>query len=396
MRHAAIPVLVVLAVLLSLGSWTGPVPWDQDPDALFYQAQLLEIQGSRQDQALRQVFSEPISAPLRRADLEQTRPGERRFTNPAWVDYSKRQYRRRWVVPLMAAALFPVDENRRLFVVSLLGYVAIAPLLYLLLRRRFTPGTSFVVTAACLLLPPLRWYSFLPMTESWGVAVTIGALLALALVAERGLRWLPLWIAAVVAVSFTRDTTPVPILAALALLLLRRNRDSAVVAAAGIAAALPAPLLFGGSVRENLAYNFDDFHPPPDASWGFVLREYPSNLWKMVHHDLFLPHDWGYPAFEQVAWYAGGLLALAGVVVLVVAAPWRDPFFVAMRGALAGSVAALLLTASPSSYRVELVLLPSLAVGAALLVERVRGPMAQRIGRARASPRPGPAAPAAK
>ena len=49
--------------------------------------------------------------------------------------------------------------------------------------------------AAAVFLPPLTNHSSYPLTDSWGLALEIAAFAAAILALDRGLRWLPLWIA---------------------------------------------------------------------------------------------------------------------------------------------------------------------------------------------------------
>ena len=151
--------------------------------------------------------------------------------------------------PLIGAWLDPALGEHGLEVASFLGYLALGPSLFLLLVRRYSRRTSFLVAAFCLILPPVyKWSTFMGV-DSWGLVFEVLAFVGLLCVAERGLRWLPLWIGAMLALSFTRD-------AAIALLLgvcwiawrQRRSKPSrarnAVLFLTGIAAALPAVLLF--------------------------------------------------------------------------------------------------------------------------------------------------------
>ena len=98
-------VLLCLGILLILPNFWGPIEWN--PDALFYQAQTREVLGESRFQALDHVFASNLAA---RSDAsEHYLPPRLRYTdNPSWVDYSSRFYRRRWIVPLMAAALTPL------------------------------------------------------------------------------------------------------------------------------------------------------------------------------------------------------------------------------------------------------------------------------------------------
>lgn len=89
------------------------------------------------------------------------------------------------------------------------------------------------------------------------------ALLAAALVYDRSERWLWGWVGALALLSITRDDTVVPLVAVGCLLLHQRDRRSLLLLGSGVAAVLPAILIFGNtSIRENLAYVFSGFNPP--------------------------------------------------------------------------------------------------------------------------------------
>src|SRR4051794_27149149 len=166
----AVVVLIAVAAISMAPRLGASVHWT--PDALFYRAQVYELQGDSRDRALDRSFSSPEAAAVARDQLRKE-PGVHRVDDPSWVKYSSRLYRRRWTVPAMAAALDPVAGKRSLLDASLLGYVAAGLLLFALLRRRFGPGISLAVAAVCLLLPPLRTFSGRPLTDSWGLALEI-------------------------------------------------------------------------------------------------------------------------------------------------------------------------------------------------------------------------------
>ena len=153
-----------------------PVEWT--PDALYYQARVLELRG--EDNASNKVFHGPLAADLRARDPGHT-------GNEAWVEYNEPFYERRVAVPLAAAALYPVTEERSLLDLSLVGYVAAVLALFGLLLLRFRIALAAAVAAAAALLPPLTHHSSFPLTDSWGLALEIVALGAAILSLERGL-----------------------------------------------------------------------------------------------------------------------------------------------------------------------------------------------------------------
>ena len=336
--------------------WGGEILWETD--ALFYQAKVEQIRGKDERAALRDVFAGPLSSRAR--EIEAAHEELRRVRDPAWPLYSERFYERRWLLPLTAAGMYPVLGEHSLETLSLLAYVAVAPLLFLLLRRRFRPLTSLAVAAAVVALPPLRDWSIFPLTDSAGLALLIAGFLAALLVLDRGLRWLPLWLACVVALSFTRDTAFILVVSALLLVLVRRDRPTGALAIGGILAAAPAPLLFGVSLREQLAYVFNDHTAPADTSWGFILGEYVPHLGGVA--DRYMEYAAGHPAV--IAFF------LVGILCAFALAPRRDPLFVLLFGSLAGYVILLLIGPSFSIFRYELVLVPLAASGLALGAER--------------------------
>jgi len=197
---------------------------------------------------------------------------------------------------------------------------------------------------------------------------------------DRGRRWLPLWIAAVLTTTVTRDTTPVLLVAAIVVALSIRSRRAVALAGTGILAALPAPLIFGASLREQIAYTFNSNHIPQDSSWGFIISEYPQHV-----RDA-LQGTWSYLTSSDPSYlpgYGGVLIPLAiplligiAIVLSVRFPPPRDPFPILIRGALLGGVAYLLVLPHFSLLRYELVLLPvagvGIAVGVESLIERLR------------------------
>ena len=355
---------LVLCATVAAGSWLmGPVEWN-DSDSLFYEAQRLELLGRTAHEARFEVFSSDKAQSVAVNEDDADPP---HVLNPTWVEYSAQFYRRRWTVPLIGAWLDPALGEHSLEVASFLGYLALGPSLFLLLVRRYSRRTSFLVAAFCLILPPVyKWSTFMGV-DSWGLVFEVLAFVGLLCVAERGLRWLPLWIGAMLALSFTRD-------AAIALLLgvcwiawrQRRSRPSrarnALLFLTGIAAALPAVLLFRASLRDQLAYVIGNYYVPTDPSWSYVLRGYPGQIRATMVRDLGYPLD--FPLVAAVPIYVGMAALVALVVVFLLRAP-HVPYFDVHRGAVIGYAVFLAFAANPQGYRLELVALPTLAVALA-------------------------------
>jgi hypothetical protein len=365
-RTAAIGVIAAaLAALCCLAVWPAfhdPVEWT--PDALYYQARVLELRG--EDNAVDKVFEGPLAAELRQRDPGHT-------GNETWVEYNEPFYERRVAVPLAAAAIYPVTEERSLLDLSLVGYIAAVLALFGLLLLRYRIALAATVAAAAALLPPLTHHSSFPLTDSWGLALEIVALGAAILALERGLGWLPLWIGAIALLAFTRDSMWIPIFAVGWLALRSRSRVPVTLFATGIAAALPALLLFTTPVRDLLALLVNDSEPSSDTSWGFIASHYPGALVELVRANVgFL---------RRGEWYTA--LFLVGGVLTLLLLVWRRPDVRNRATTLmtAGAVLALgYVLAAPvfSAFRLELVFVPMAAWGVALAGERVAAWLGER------------------
>jgi hypothetical protein len=352
-----------LAVLHVWPAFQHRVVWT--PDALYYEARLLELRGVDHDVAMKRTFEGPISAGLRARDPEKT-------GDPRWVKYNEPFYERRVAVPLAGAAIEPLAGERSLLDLSLVGYVAAILALFGLLLLRFRIAVAGAVTVATIFLPPLAKHSSFPLTDSWGLALEIAALAAALLTLDRGLRWLPLWIGAIVLLSFTRDSTWIPVLAAGWCAFRYRTRVPVTLFATGVAAALPALVFFQTPVRELLALLVNHSQPPADPSWSFIVSHYPSALWELVRANVgFLRRGEWYTAFYLV----GGVLALFALVRRRRTLGPAGPLMTS--GAILGLLYVL---AAPvfSAFRLELVLVPIAAYGLAFGAEAVAARAAER------------------
>jgi hypothetical protein len=354
--NAAVVALALagLALLAVHGSLERPVRWS--PDGLFYQARLLELRGETREAAFERVFEGPMAARLRVQDPDHV-------GDPAWVAYNQRFFERRVAVPLAGAALEPVAGERALSIVSIAGFVAAVLALFGLLLLRFRLPVAAAVAAATALLPRLTDIAPLPLTDTWGLALMTAALAFAVLAFDRGPRWIWPWAAAVGLLTFTRDSTWIPVLAAAWCAWRLRSRTPVLLVAAGVVAALPAYVLFEAPMRELLAAAVSDMQPNPDASWIWIAQHYPGAVVDHIRSDL------GY--VREGAWLSGAYLA-GGVVLLFALARGADPARMLMRAAAV--VAALYVFAVPvfSALRIELVLVPAAAFGLAVGLERVR------------------------
>jgi hypothetical protein len=347
----------LLAALACLAVWPAfgdPVKWT--PDGLYYEARLLELRGADRDAALRETFRGPLSAELRARDPGHT-------GSPAWVRYNEPFYERRVAVPLVGAALYPLAGQRALLYLSLAGYVAAIVALFGLLLLRFRVAVAAAVTVATIFLPPLTHQSSFPLTDSWGLALEIVALGAAVLALERGLRWLPLWTTAVGLLSFTRDSAWIPVLAVAWCALRSRTRTSLALLGTGLAAALPALLLFRAPVRNLLALLVNHSELSDETSWSFIASHYPRAVLDLVHADAgFLRRGGWYTALYLL----GGLLALLVLLARRRAHGGTGPLFAA---ATVLGVAYVLAAPAFSAFRLELVFVPMAAYGLALAAE---------------------------
>jgi hypothetical protein len=373
---ARTPILaLIVAATVAVVAAPGFVKLDEpNSDGLFYEVQRLQVQGHSEAQATREVFDGAIARQT--AQIEDAPSHEVRVLDPAWVKFSKQFYERRWLVPGVAAALAPIvgqHPGRALRWASLIGYLLVAPVLFLLLRRRFPPGLSAAIAVACTLAPPAYKWSLGMRVDSWGLMLETLGLLAAVLVKDLGRRWLILWVATLAALSFTRDASVI-LLPAVAWLLFVERRDpearrtNLALLGTGIAAALPAFILGGAPLRVQLAYVISGFNIPDHTSWSFVASNYPEQLWRTVSTDLTYPVDFSIPAAAVL--YLGLALAAATLVAVAARPAGRDPYFSLMKGAIPGCILLLLLANNPQAFRLELVFVPMAAVGLAMLIQR--------------------------
>jgi hypothetical protein len=362
---------VLVGGVVALVAAPGFVKLDEpNSDGLFYEVQRLQVEGHDEAEATRIVFDGAIA---RQTAAIEDEPSHPRVLDPAWVEYSKRFYHRRWLVPALAAGLAPVvgeQAGRALRVASLLGYLLVAPVLFLLLRRRFSPWLSAGLAVACTLAPPVYKWSLGMRVDSWGLQLEALGLLSAVLVKDLGRRWLALWTLAIAALSITRDAELVLLPAVAWLLFVERGdreatRTNLALLGTGVAASLPAFLIGGAAVRDNLAYVIGGYNIPADSSWSYVASGYLDQLWRTISTDATYPLD--FPAPVAVVLYAGLGLALAALAAVIARPSRGDPYFSLMKAAIPGCVLLLLLANNPQAYRLELVLVPIAAVGLAVL-----------------------------
>jgi hypothetical protein len=364
MRRAGLHVLVAVALaavaLLAVGgSLSGPPRWS--PDGLFYQARVYELQGAERADALERAFQGPLGADLRAVDPD-------RSGDPSWVDYNAQFYERRQTVPLAAAAIEPLAGERAILDISLAGYVASVLAIFGLLLLRFRLPIAGGVTLATVLLPALTEHASYPLTDSWGLALETAALASAVLVLDRGRRWLIPWFAAILVLSFTRDSMWIPVLAAAWLTVDQRSRVALSLFLTGLAASLPAMLAFRVPMRELLAQMLNDARPAPDTAWSTIVGDYPGAIVDL------LQADGGY--VRDGAWYSA-LFLLAGLLLLFLLSTGArsSPATTLLKAATVAGCAYVLVVPVFSAFRLELVLVPMAAFGLALGAERLAARM---------------------
>jgi hypothetical protein len=341
--------LTAAAIGVTVPKWHAPIEWK--PDSLFYQAQLLEVRGADAHDARRTVFFGPLGA---------ARHDPRTVDNPAWIEYSSQFYRRRWVDAAVGAALYPLLGDATLYALSLAAFVLCAPALYFMLRRRWSTVSSAAVVLFALFLQPLQDWSFRPLTDSTGLLLEILAVTAAIVAVDRRGRWAGAWLATVAVLSLARDAAFVVVAGLGWAALAGRSRYVASLAAAGLAVALPALVLFGAPLRVALAYTLNGFQPPPHPTWGFIAHNYVDAAHSLIRNDI-----------NYVAKYpAVGVFALAGTALLYTVRARGDAAVSTLRAAALAAIAYVLLLPNYTEFRLELVALPMVAAGLAMGLDR--------------------------
>jgi hypothetical protein len=426
-RHLpAVLGLVLIAVAFSWNHWSAPTQWT--PDGLFYEAQARELTGTSAADARRQAFFGPL------AKAASDTSG--RLEGGAWVEYAAPFYRRRWVVPAMAATVRPAVGSRALEIVSLLGYVLSGLLVFALARRRFGIALSFAAGAFAIWFPPLRLWAGHPLTDTMGVAAMALAFTAASWALNGRRSRLAVWAASVLLLSFTRDTAVIAVVAAVWFAIAKRSRRAVALACTAVLSAAPALLLFGAPLRQTMAFTFSDNKIPTDTSWHYISQQYGTFVRLMINFDfpfrstaavtavllavvaLLALRPPGSSALYKFRQAALALLAsFLGVAALFIAplqlATWPDPvpfgilliaallplflpaegdeFITLIRGGAVGAVGYLFLLPQSTDLRLPLVVLPFAAIGVARALALARaqahGPTrVQRIGLATSSP----------
>jgi hypothetical protein len=401
--------LVLIALTFSWSHWSAPTRWT--PDGLFYEAQARELTGTPAATARQDVFFGPLA--------KSAYDTSGRLDGGAWIEYAAPFYRRRWVVPALAAALRPAVGSHALEIVSLLGYVLSGLLVYLLARRRFSRAISFGAGAFALWFPPLRLWSGYPLTDTMGVAALALAFAAASWALRGRSSRLVLWASSVLLLSFTRDTAAIAVAGAMWFAIATRSRRGVALVLTGIAAATPALLLFGAPLRQTMAFTFGKNTVPTDTSWHYIFHQYGTFVRMMIEFDFpfrstlavttallsvvaLLALRPGASSMLYTVRQAALALVVSflGIAALFIAplqlAIWPDPvpfgilliaallplflpadgeeFITLIRGGAVGAVGYLFLLPQSTGLRLPLVLLPFAAIGLARGISLARAP----------------------
>ena len=194
----------MLACLAVWPAFHDPVTWT--PDALYYQARLLELRGASSDEALERTFEGPLSAELRARDPHHT-------GNARWVDVQRAVLRAaRSPCRSPAPSLYPHAGDRSLLYVSLAGYVASIVALFGLLLLRFRHrGRGRGRGRRRSFLPPLSRHSSYPLTDSWGLTLEIARSRRRSSHSTEACAGFRSGSAAIALLGITRDSTWIPI-----------------------------------------------------------------------------------------------------------------------------------------------------------------------------------------
>jgi hypothetical protein len=355
-RAVALAVIMAVVLGLSLSAWRDQPNWS-NPDSLFYQSMSLEVGGLSAQRARAEVFHSQLA--------KDAIAAESSVATLRWQAFESKFSRRRWLVPIVTAAVKPVAGQRALEDVVIIGYYVLALALGAFLMSRFGAVESVLVLALCLALGPVRNWELRPMTDSWGLAFEVLALMAAVSTKQRGLRWAS-WIAAMLALSFTRDLAVIPLVAVAWVTWRARDpswrRRGPRLLVTGVLATAPAYLIFGASLRLTLAFQMSAYQVPTAANstWGHVLSHYPSFAWSNIYA------DYQFVLSNPLV----GLVFVAGIVALFALPANHDPRILLMRGATIGWLLVLAIDPDYTAFRYELTALPAIAFGLCMLAER--------------------------
>ena len=157
-------------------------------------------------------------------------------------------------------------------------------------------------------MPALSRHSSYPLTDSWGLALEAAALACALLAIDRSRRWLIPWVARDPAPSLHARQHLDPDPGRRRLALTQRTKTSFWLLGTGVAAALPATLLFKVPMRELLGQMLTPgLQPNPDATWGWIASQYPGAIVDLLQANGGFVRD---GAWVSAAFFLIGLAAL--------------------------------------------------------------------------------------
>jgi hypothetical protein len=176
--------------------------------------------------------------------------------------------------------------------------------------------------------------------------------------------------------SLTRDSTWIPVLAIGWCAWHLRSRRALWLFGTGVAAALPALVLFRIPVQNLLALLVNDSNIPSDTSWSFIARHYPGAVADLIRANAGFLRDG--------EWYTA-LYFLGAGLSLLLCLTWlrrRDPVTLLMAAGAVLSVLYVVAAPAFSAFRLEFAFVPMAAYAIALATEAV---VARIAGRAPAA-----------
>jgi hypothetical protein len=328
----------------------APVRWAADSVA--YEAKTLHYAGASERAAEHRAFL--LEPQVAAAD------GRSGIDTQAKFAASMIWYRRRVLVPAVAAKLQPVLGVRSLQAVSVAGFVLVGLALYGFLRLRFSPVLALGGSTSALAFPPFQHWSFYPLVDSVGVLFVVMALTLAVLTLRRGYCWLFPWMLVLVAGSLTRETIAAPVIAAF-MLVVWRVRRALPLFVTGVGAVAPAMFFlrfpFAEAFARVTAYQL---RVPIDTSFSALLSHWLFLTAVLPVRDVLAEPIWAPILAIPVAFVLrmhdgstnGKVVRAAAIAGLVYLASF--PFV--------------------TNLRLELVLLPAAAYGVALLAESAFAP----------------------
>ena len=201
---------------------------------------------------------------------------------------------------------------------------------------------------------PLMMWSAAPLTDSTSVLLLELGLAGAFLTVTRGLRWLPAWIAPIGLLSVTRESY-VALIVTAAVLAVLRMPHARWLFASSVAAVAPATLLLPTPSRRFLATGISDNAYSPDLSLGGFASNWLNSASNL---------------FEGNSRHPFELTLIVIALVLLIRASRHDMALRVFAAYAVGATVFLCLLPKYTGMRLDLVLIPALAGGLAVALER--------------------------